>query len=259
MMQNRLKRKMLANEPTLGTFFHMGSANAAECLGCTGLDYIIIDLEHCMFSPETACDFMRAAELHGITALARVSDISRPSILRLLDIGAGGLIIPCVRTMDEIKRIVEYAKFAPVGMRGFSTSRRDTWGFSYPTGVPIEENMRINNEETLVIPQCETVSCLEQIEEITAVDGIDGIFIGPFDLSISMGIPGQFDHPRFLEAIARILAACKQNNKFSIVFTANRDAIPGYFKQGFDSVTYNLDTAIYIQAWQDIVKQAMSE
>lgn len=252
MQTNRLKEKMQQQQPCLGTFFHLGSANAVECLGKSGLDFIIIDLEHGPFSPETALDFIRAAELHQLTALARVSEISRAAVMRPLDVGAGGLIIPCVKTIDEVERIVEYAKFAPLGKRGFSSSRRDTWGFSFPATENITDNMRINNEETLVIPQCETVPCLEQIEKICALSGVDGIFIGPFDLSISLGIPGQFTHPTFVQAVARILAACQANHKFSFVFTSQQEAIQPYFQQGFDAVTYSLDATIFCQSLREI-------
>ena len=254
-MKNTLKEKIKSGEKTLGTFFELGSVSIMECLGRTGLDFVIIDNEHGPFEPESTLSYIRGAELGGITPLARVREISRPAVLKLLDIGAKGLIVPCVETVDQVKKLVEYAKYFPLGKRGFSGSRKDTWGYAYPATEAMVDNMRINNEETLLIPQCETVGCLEHIEEIAAMEGVDGIFIGPFDLSISMGIPGQFQNPEFLAAIARILKACKDHGKISMIFTANLDLVKGYYEQGFDAVAYSMDAAILVNGFREIVKQ----
>ena len=115
--------------------------------------------------------------------------------------------------------------------------------------------MAVCNAETLLIPQCETIGCLEQIEAITALDGVDGIFIGPFDLSISMGIPGQFEHPDFQAALQRILNACHQNGKFCISFTVQPDAVAAGFRQGFDAMAYGLDAAVLVQAYRTLIAQ----
>ena len=115
--------------------------------------------------------------------------------------------------------------------------------------------MWINNEETLLIPQCETVGCLEHIEEVAAFEGVDGIFVGPFDLSISLGITGQFKNPEFLAAVDRILKACKANHKISVIFTGNLDAVKEYYEQGFDAVAYSMDAAILVNGFRDVVKQ----
>ena len=256
MEKNLLKEKMLRQEKCLGTFFELGGMSAVEALAHTGLDFIIIDMEHGPFSPESAQDYVRAALLHQLTPLARVSEISRPAVMRPLDVGVQGLIIPCVETVEQVKQIVNYAKFSPTGKRGFCPSRRDAWGFAYPGTEDIVTNMRVNNEEVLVIPQCETASCLNAIESIAALPGVDGIFIGPFDLSISMGIPGQFDSREFTGAVARILRACRENGKFAFVFTGDEAAIPAYFCQGFDAVTYGLDAAVLINGFRQLVEKA---
>lgn len=148
---------------------------------------------------------------------------------------------------------VEYGKFSPIGKRGFCPSRKDYWGYSHPQGQPIDVGMKHENEETLLILQCETVGCLENIETIVSMDGVDGIFIGPFDLSISMGIPGEFDNPEFLKAIDKILSTCKKYNKISSVFTGRFDDIDKYYKQGFDIVTYSLDANILVDGFKNIV------
>lgn len=193
-MRNILKEKLARGEKPLGTFVGTGSAAVVECLGCAGLDFAILDNEHSPIEAETTARLVCAAERRNITPLARVREISRPAILKLLDVGVQGIIIPDVHSAAEVKRVVDYAKYAPVGQRGFCPSRKDGWGTDTPAGVL--ETMAHFNGETLVIPQCETTEALADIENIAAMEGVDGIFIGPFDLSISMGLPGAFEEQR---------------------------------------------------------------
>ena len=252
-MGNLLKEKIKNKEKVLGTFFELGSMSVIECLGQTGLDFVIIDNEHGPFETESTMNYIRACDNVGLTPLVRVREVSRPAILKPLDIGAKGLIVPCIETIEQAKKVVEYGKFSPIGKRGFCPSRKDYWGYSHPQGQPIDIGMKHENEETLLILQCETVGCLENIEAIVSMDGVDGIFIGPFDLSISMGIPGQFDNPEFLKAVDKILSTCKKYNKISSVFTVRFDDIDKYYKQGFDIVTYSLDANILVDGFKNIV------
>ena len=127
-MHNTLKEKLAQGKRPLGTFVGTGSAAVVECLGCAGLDFVILDNEHSPVEAETTADMVRAAELRGVTPLARVREISRPAILKLLDVGVQGLIIPDVRSVEDVRRIVRFAKYAPVGQRGFCPSRKDGWG-----------------------------------------------------------------------------------------------------------------------------------
>lgn len=252
-MGNLLKEKIKNKEKVLGTFFELGSMSVIECLGQTGLDFVIIDNEHGPFETESTMNYIRACDNVGLTPLVRVREVSRPAILKPLDIGAKGLIVPCIETIEQAKKVVEYGKFSPIGKRGFCPSRKDYWGYSHPQGQPIDIGMKHENEKTLLILQCETVGCLENIEAIVSMDGVDGIFIGPFDLSISMGIPGQFDNPEFLKAVDKILSTCKKYNKISSVFTGRFDDIDKYYKQGFDIVTYSLDANILVDRFKNIV------
>jgi 4-hydroxy-2-oxoheptanedioate aldolase len=114
--------------------------------------------------------------------------------------------------------------------------------------------MKIASEQTLLIPQCETMGCLENIETITAMDGVDGIMIGPYDLSFAMGIDGQFDRPEFKEAIQRVLDACKKNGKICIIFTGNPADIDLRTEQGFDSILFNLDVLVVINYYKQIAE-----
>lgn len=249
-MKNTLKAKLTKNEKPIGTFFELGSPSVVEALGRTGLDFIILDNEHGPFEAESSRDFARAAENVGLTALARVREVSRPAVLKLLDIGVQGLIVPDVHTVEQVREIVEYAKYFPVGKRGFCPSRKDGWGFDEMAQQSVPDQMAYWNGQTLVIPQCETVGALEHIEEIVAMDGVDGIFIGPFDLSISMGIPGQFDHPDFIAALELVQKACEDAGKFCMIFAGNPAAVAERFRQGYDAVAYSLDATVLVKAFQ---------
>lgn len=243
-MHNILKEKLAQGKQPLGTFVGTASPAVVECLGCAGLDFVILDNEHSPVEAETTAAMVRAAELRNVTPLARVREISRPAILKLLDVGVQGLIIPDVRSTEDVRRVVDYAKYAPVGRRGFCPSRKDGWGTDPQCGVL--DTMAHFNQETLVIPQCETAEALSDIETIAAMDGVDGIFIGPFDLSISMGMPGDFENPQFRAALARILSACRAAGKPCLIFAGDGAGAAVRFAQGYDAVAMGLDTTLLI-------------
>lgn len=116
--------------------------------------------------------------------------------------------------------------------------------------------MQRANRETLLLPQCETMGCLENIDEILGMDGVDGIFIGPFDLSIALGIPGDFANERHINAVAHVLDVCHRYGKLAVMFCGTPEAANGYFRQGFDSVTMSLDIALLADAMKDAVKRS---
>ncbi|MDR3332723.1 MAG: 4-hydroxy-2-oxovalerate aldolase [Synergistaceae bacterium] len=257
-MKNLVREKILSGGNVVGTFFELGGMTAVECLGLSGLDFFIIDTEHGPFDVESAGGFVIAAGQRGIIPFARVKDSTRPSILKMLDIGAKGLIIPCLRSVEEAKRLVEFGKYYPLGLRGVAHSRSTGFGFE-PFASDLVSYFEIANRETLIIPQCETRECLENIEEIAAIEGIDGIFVGPYDLSVALGKPAQIDAPEMTSAIARILAACKTFGKFSFIYVGGVDAARRYLTDGFDGVAYAMDSMIYVEAYQKIIKEIRSQ
>lgn len=256
---NEFLKKVKEKQKPVGTFFEIGGTTAAECIARSDFDYIIIDNEHGTLEPESTIDAIRGANLGGTIPFVRVRSYARPAIMKPLDVGAKGLIIPYVETIEQVKDIIRWAKFAPTGERGFCPSRKDGWGCDYPmgeNGLLMNEMMEYWNKETLVIPQCETRGCLEHIEEIVAMDGVDGIFIGPYDLSIGMGIGGQFDNPEFLAAINKVKDTCHKAGKFVIIFTMDPKAAQKYYAEGFDSVTVGLDINYYINACSEAARTA---
>ena len=257
-MENRVLEKFHAGDKSLGTFTHLLSAPAIEALAYTGLDYVIIDMEHSPIAAEHAAELVGVAAGAGMAQFVRVDAIQLSPVLKLLDVGAAGLIVPGVETVDEVKKLVEFAKFAPLGGRGYCPSRDGGWGMAECYAEGMGGYMERANHNALLLPQCETMGCLENIDEILGMDGVDGIFIGPFDLSIALGIPGDFANERHINAVAHVLDVCKKHGKLSIMFCGNAEAANGYFKQGFDSVTVSLDISVLADAMGDIVKKSMA-
>ncbi|MGI5998765.1 MAG: HpcH/HpaI aldolase family protein [Lutispora sp.] len=252
-MKNLLKDKILRGEKVIGTFFELGSNTAVECLGISGLDFLVIDTEHGPFETESSMDLIRTAELRNITPFVRIKEISRSSVLKNLDVGAKGLIVPCVETIEQAENLVEWAKYHPIGKRGFFMARSAGYGHD-DFAQNVDEYLKTCNSETLLIPQCETKGCLENIESIVKIKGVDGIFIGPYDLSIGMGKPAQFDDPEFIGAIARVLKACKDAGKFSFIYTGSNAAAKQYLNDGFDGVAISMDVSLLINSYKALIK-----
>ena len=250
-MKNTFLDKFKAGEKTVGTFFEMGGGAVGEAIGTTKLDYFIIDCEHGPFDIESTADIIRGAENSGngaVTVFARAKGIQRDAILKLLDIGARGLIIPQVKTLEELQNIVRWGTYFPVGDRGYAWSRNNRFGRAEGADAGMRAWCAECNEKQLLVPQCETAECLEHIEEFALVDGIDGFFVGPNDLSIAMGIPGEFENPEFLAALERIEKAVHAAGKFLMIYVDTPEIGIRRLQSGYDSVTVSVDTCVYLNA-----------
>jgi 4-hydroxy-2-oxoheptanedioate aldolase len=256
-MHNRLRAHLQQGTPTLGTFVQLGGPAIIECLALAGLDYVVLDLEHGPGSLAGAAAQILAAERHGLTPLVRVKEVSRPAVMNLLDQGAQGLVIPAIKTVAEVRRLVQYGKYAPLGERGFGPSRASAFAYA-PALHDLGQYLASCNRETLLLPQCETRECLEQVEAIVQVDGVDGLFIGPFDLSIALGVPGQFEAEVMQAALQRILAACQAAGKYCFIY-ADRTRARQRLAQGFHSVATSMDTVELIRAYQGLVRDVRGE
>ncbi len=258
-MINAVREKIRSGKKAVGTFFELGTGNIAECLGFTGLDYLIIDNEHGPFHPEAVPDLVRAAKLYKIEPFARASEISRPAILKLLDAGISGIVIPNVKTLEEAEAIVSFGKYMPLGERGVGSASGSGYWYEDYAQHGLQHYFDVCNRETLLLPQCETAECLDKIEGIVRVDGIDGIFVGPFDLSAALGKPAQFDDPVVKDAIRHVQAACKAAGKFSFIFTGTVERAKEAFSLGYDSAAYGTDATVLIEAYRDAVRKIASE
>lgn len=253
-MENLLKNKLESGQIVFGSFNWTASTMVTECFGHAGLDYAIIDSEHSPIDTEGAVNMVRAANVQGLSPIIRAKDCTRPGIMKMLDLGAEGLIVPNLRSVDEVKALVDFGKYPPIGRRGFAQGRRAGFGFD-ENSRDIDEYLFASNELTLLLPMCETVDMLEHIEQAVAVEGVDGIYVGPFDLSLDMGIPGRFDRPEFIDALKRIEAACRAAGKFSFIFSSTPEAAVNHIKLGYQAPTLGIDAAMLINAYQDALKK----
>lgn len=250
-MNNLMRGKLLAGKKVVGTFFQSGSEAIVEALGVAKLDFLIIDKEHGPFGVESTLRFIRAAELRNITPLVRIKDVSRPSVLKVLDIGAQGLIVPAVDGIKDVKKLVEFSKYIPTGIRGAAMGRAADFGHG-EYADDIMAHFEHHNTQTMLIPMCETRSFLDSVEEIMAMKGVDGCFIGPFDLSIALGKPAQFSDSEVINAFSRVVKACKTAEKFCFIYGVDAAMAVKYFNEGFDGVAVEIDTQVIISSYKKI-------
>ena len=253
-MLNKLKDAIEKKHYAVGTFLGAANPSIVEIMGYTGLDFVVIDTEHGPYDTMPMSDLIQAAESKGLSPVVRIADITHKEMQRAVDNGAEGIIIPCLKSIEDFRKAVDLGKFAPLGNRGFIKGRGSGFGNEPWASGTLTEYMRSSNEKVLLLPQCETREALENIEEIVQIEGIDGIFIGPFDLSICMGIPGQFDAPEFREAVDRILRVCKQSGKLCMTFTSTAEEARMYIKKGFDAIANSMDTIVIAQAYKSMVE-----
>ncbi len=204
-----LKQK-LQQGPVYGAFMKGSDPAIAELLGTTGLDFFVLDNEHVALDKENITNILRAAELYNITPIVRVMFNEASNILQALDAGAAGVQVPNIDTAEQAQALQQYSKYVPMGKRGFSPAVR---AGRYGT-TPIKQYIEESNANGLVIAHCESVEGHKNIEEICKVEAIDVIFIGPMDMSQSMGIVGEMGNPALKEVIEDVtkkaLAAGKQ-------------------------------------------------
>jgi 2-keto-3-deoxy-L-rhamnonate aldolase RhmA len=255
-MKNIILEKAAKGIPSIGTFSHLKSSVMIDALAYTELDYIILDMEHAPLGTNEADELVALAAARGFSPVVRINTIERSAVLKALDSGAHGIIVPNLKTIEEAKQLVEWGKYAPEGERGFCPTRDVAWGAAPQFEGGMVSYMKYCNENTLILPQCETKECVEIVDEVAALPGIGGLFIGPMDLSINLGVPGQFDEPVFKEAVAKTVAACKKHGKLSMGFAGNADLANAYIKEGYSSVAYGVDIMMlqgaYAQALKDI-------
>lgn len=217
-----LKQRLLADEMQYGAFVMAPSPALVEMFGHGGFDFVIIDREHGAASLETLENCLRAAETAGIEALVRIPNGSPSEILSALDAGASGIVVPHVITVEQARSIAAAACYPPRGRRGLATTARA----GRHGAVTLREHLERAQERILVIVQIEDAESLPSVRAIAATDGIDGCFIGPADLSMSLGVPGEMDNPRLVEAIDGALAEIAAvDGALAAAFAPNRDAV----------------------------------
>lgn len=254
-MNNMIKKRFLNGEFSIGSFIELATPISVEAAGIAGLDYVLIDMEHSPVELEQVGQCIRAAELKNTVPFVRIKEISRGNILKCLDLGAKGIVIPGVRTVDEVYEIVRHAKYRPIGERGFCPTRCCEFGYNNAMPDGINAYTKECNDNIWVMPQCETIGCLENIDEIVNIEGVDGIFIGPFDLSLSLGKPGNFEDDEVKAAFVKIKDVCKKAKKPVFIFTPGMEAAKLRISEGYDGICYSSDLNIMLDSYLDVMRE----
>jgi 2-dehydro-3-deoxyglucarate aldolase/4-hydroxy-2-oxoheptanedioate aldolase len=244
MRHNPVKRNLRDGGLAIGTMvFEFASTGIARIAAAAGAEFAIFDLEHTGWSVETVRMLMATARAADLVPLVRPPATQYHLMSRPLDVGAMGLMVPMVESADQARLIVRSAKYPPVGRRGaaFGVAHDD-----YESG-DIVEKMRSANDEQLLIALIETRDGIENVEAIAAVEGIDVLWVGHFDLTNSLGIPGQFTHPDYLGAVDRLLAACQRHGKTPGFMVSSAEDGHAQLARGFRCLAYWGDLWIYQQ------------
>ena len=247
--ENFLLNKLKSGKPVLGTWSIIPSVVLADVLASSGLDFIIIDREHGPVTFETAQAMSIACESRKVSPVMRVGDIDKAFIQNALDIGVHAIQVPNITNREEAEKVVHFSKYPPVGDRGFSPFTR-AGNFSMENSRLLTE---VANDNTLVVLNVEGVEAIQNIEEILTIDYVDVIFVGLFDLSKALGIPGDVDNPKLLESLSQIVQRAKSCGKFVGTIATTPKNLDYFLKIGVMYLVYSVDCHVIRSAYASLV------
>ena len=244
-----LKERVRRGDTLFGCFLGLGSALTAEIMGMAGYDWALIDLEHGAGGERETLYQLQALEHTSAATIVRVESNIRQRAHRVLDLGASGIMFPRIDTPAQAVDAVAAMRYPPAGVRGVALANR-----ACEYGSAARAYMQASSDSLLCVAQIETVSSLENVEEIAAVEGVDVLFIGPSDLSQSLGIFGEFTHPRFTSAVKRIAAAARQHRKAIGILLPKPDDFDLYYELGFRFIASGADGVLLNNAARNLVR-----
>jgi len=250
MKPNRFKQRMAENNFSIGHMIsEFGTRGQAKMLEIADIDFVIIDREHNGSTSADIADLVAWFKATDIAPFVRIPQIQYHFIARTLDVGALGLMVPNVKNGDEARAIVDAAKYGPMGNRGIGLGAAHS---DYRKVVP-RAFMDQANDNTTIICQIESRQGLDNLDDIAAVPGVDVLWVGHFDLSQSMGIPGQFDNQKFLDALKKVIDTARKNNLGIGIQPSNLDQAREWMEMGFNVISYSADHSVYISAMNQAV------
>jgi 2-keto-3-deoxy-L-rhamnonate aldolase RhmA len=252
MRPNLVKQNLKAGKLQLGTGFgQFRSPEIPKILAAAGFQWAFIDTEHGGFDLETVQDICRVSVMAGLCPIVRVADLQYPLVARALDCGAQGVIFPRVESPELLERAISWTKFPPAGVRGYGLSgvQVDYEPASFPE---IIEHMNAN---TMVVFQIETRRALEARKELLAVPGIDAVMVGPADLSISLGVPGQFQHAKMVEAMEAVRDSCLERSIAPGTQTRSSALAKFWKERGMLFLGCSSDSAMLYERAGELLKQ----
>ena len=240
---NQLKRALAEGKTVFGLLNSIPSPLLVEMIGYAGYDFVILDMEHVCVNPETLENMVRAAECAGITPLVRVPNAMPEAILRALDCGAQGIVVPHVRNRADAEQAVAASRYYPLGKRGISGGR--TTGFGT---VDLPTYFERANSEIMVVAMIEDKEGVDNLDAILSVAGIDMVLEGAIDLSQSYGVPGQAQHPTVQDAIEKIATACLRSKVPFCAVPRVADQLEAWTKRGVQAYLLGDDRGVSFRA-----------
>jgi len=230
-------QKNINNKVTVGTWITLAHPSIAEIMALSGFDWIAIDLEHSVITIREAEELIRVINLCGVTSLVRLTSNDPNQIKRVMDAGSCGVIVPMVKSIDDVKQAVDAVKYPPYGKRSVGLARAQQYGRSF------DEYLEWQKNQSIVIVQIEHIEAVNNLEAIFGVDGLDGYIIGPYDLSASLGIPGEFDNPIFLNAMERVKKVATDMKMIGgiHIIEPEPDQLKQRIAEGYQFIAYSLD------------------
>ena len=242
-----VREKLKRGDVLIGIFCKTTAPEFVEVIGYAGFDFCILDMEHGPANLETLQNLIRAAEASGVLPIIRTRDMNPESVAQPLDLGAAGIQVPQVASKAEAESVVDAANFAPLGHRGVCRFVR-----AAQFSAMDRASYFASANESLVILQLEGTH-LSEYEKIADIPGVDILFIGPYDLSQALGIPGQIEHPRVLEEMQKIIAVAKHKNKTIGVFADSLTQTQRWIDAGVQYIAYSVDVGLFHSACRDTV------
>jgi 4-hydroxy-2-oxoheptanedioate aldolase len=249
----RLRDRLTSGETVFGCFLSLGSPLTAEIVGAAGFDFALIDLEHGAGSEQDALGQMQALAGTGCAALVRVESTERQRVHRVLDFGAHGVMFPRVDSVEDAKRAVAAMRYPSAGVRGVaSMTRACSYGSNFQPYLGGSRNL-------LTTVQIESPAALACVHDIAAVDGVDVLFIGPWDLSFAMGILAEFDHPEFVHAVCLTAEAAVQHGKTAGILLPAGHSVERYHSLGFRLLMSGSDASVLGQGARTLAQSLQEQ
>lgn len=239
-----LKDRLKQNKLTIGSWVTLGSTPIAEIMAKMGFDWLAVDLEHSAITLEQAQQLIQIIELSGVVPLVRVGENDPNLIKRVMDMGAHGVIVPMVNNKNDAIKAVSAVKYPPMGSRGVGLARAQGYGMEF------EKYKNWVNKQSIVILQIEHIKAVENLKEILSVNGVDGFIVGPYDLSGSLGMPGEFEHPDMKRLLKNIMEVAKKMHKPAGFHVIHPDAgvLSKKITEGYKILGFSLDTLFFAES-----------
>jgi 2-keto-3-deoxy-L-rhamnonate aldolase RhmA len=243
-----IRQRVLCGEFMGGTFLNLGSSLTAEVAGQSGFDWVAIDLEHGSGNRHELLLQLQALESTLTAPVVRIAWNDPVRFKRVLDLGPSGVMVPYVQSAEEAGKAVAAMRYPPAGVRGVAVMNR-----ACNFGPGFEDYFKAANSGLLTVIQIETKAAVRCVDEIAAVDGVDVLFVGPMDLSVSLGIIGQFDHPDFRAALSRVVNACRRCGKIAGIILSSEGEIQRAVGDGFTFIALSSDGGILVNGMRRMV------